>query len=314
MERLIREKFTDKISTRNVIAAAAITTIGAFSIKKVLQPKAKLHSSTKPVLEEQLKQKDDCNKVEKDGPHCKPKSPTFDKDFVDQIFKLVKIILPGIWSKEFGLLTIHSIALITRTFLSIYVATLDGRIVRSIVQRDIGRFLFYLGKWIAVAVPATFVNSLLRYLERKLGLSFRSRLVKHAYQLYFKHQTYYKVGNLDSRLTNADECLTEDLRLFSDSVAHLYSHLTKPLLDIVLIILTLNRIAQKRGSSWVYPVSIATVVTFLTGETLKACSPKFGKLAAEESQRRGYLRYIHSRIITNSEEIAFYGGHKVYVL
>lgn len=241
----------------------------------------------------------------------KQKQVTDKKLFLEKLIELLKIILPGIKTKEFGLLSIHSIALITRAFLSIYVAKLDGKLARCIVEKNLFKFISLLLQWIGVSIPATFINSLLKYLEGKLALAFRTRLVKYGYELYFQKQTYYKIGNLDSRLSAPDECLTEDIRMFSESVSHLYSHLTKPVLDLLLVCFSLNSMANKRGQSWLKPVMLGTFVTVSTAHLLKICSPKFGKLVSEESICRGNLRTVHSRIITNAEEIAFYGGHKV---
>lgn len=236
---------------------------------------------------------------------------SLNKEFIDQILKLLKIVIPRLWSKQVVLLFFHSSCLVARTFLSIYVATLDGQVIKSIVQKNVRKFAFHLMKWIAVAIPATFINSMIRYLENRIALAFRSELVNHAYKKYFANQTYYRVSNLDSRLTNADECLTEDIRMFCSSIAHLYSHLTKPCLDVMVIVWTLNRMARKRGTTWKLPSTIASVVIYVTAITLRALSPKFGKMAAEESKRRGHLRHLHSRVINNAEEIAFYSGHKV---
>uniref|UniRef100_A0A1B6GNJ2 ABC transporter domain-containing protein n=1 Tax=Cuerna arida TaxID=1464854 RepID=A0A1B6GNJ2_9HEMI len=242
---------------------------------------------------------------------AKQKTPGFNKEFIIQLYKLVRLMIPGIYTPEVGLLILHTLALVTRTFMSIYVATMEGRMVKFIVKKDVRSFSFMLLKWLGIALPATFLNSTIRYLENKLALAFRTRLVNHSYARYFQQQTYYRVSNLDGRIENADHRLTEDISAFTSSVAHLYSHLTKPLFDCALIGFALMRSSREMGAAVVPGPLLAFVVVSLTGQVLRVLSPKFGALVAVDAERSAYLRNIHSRVITNAEEIAFYGGHKV---
>lgn len=199
----------------------------------------------------------------------KKPSPAVNKEFLRQLIELSKILLPRVWCKETLILSAHTVSLIFRTFLSIYVAKLDGKIVKTIVQKDAKKFLWMLSLWVGIAVPATFVNSLIRFLESKLGLALRSRLVDHAYKLYFRNQTYYRVSNLDGRLSNVDQCLTDDITTFTQQLSHLYSHLTKPFLDVAVMSYTLFRLASSRGARSETPSLIAAaviVVTFKVGD------------------------------------------------
>lgn len=239
------------------------------------------------------------------------KQPGLNLEFILQLRQLIQIMIPRVVCEETGLLAIHTLCLISRTFLSIYVAAMEGAIVKYIVRKDVKNFVLMLLKWFGIAIPATFINSMIRYLENKLALAFRTRLVDHAYKLYFKNQTYYKVSNLDGRIENADHRLTDDISTFSSSVAHLYSHLTKPCFDLMLIGIAMARSSRKMKANIVMGPALATIVIGTTAHIMRIVSPKFGQLVSEEANRNGYLRHVHSKIITNAEEIAFYGGHKV---
>ena len=65
------------------------------------------------------------------------------------------------------MLCLHSFFLVMRTILSVYVARLDGRIVRDIVSADGIGFLKGLGWWFALAVPSTYTNSMVSAIFRR---------------------------------------------------------------------------------------------------------------------------------------------------
>lgn len=84
--------------------------------------------------------------------------------------------------------------------------------------------------------------------------------------------------------------------------------------NTILFRCTLVSYARRRevgGKSVFYPIVLAMIIVSATARILKMASPRFDNMVAHEAQLKGRLRYLHSRIITNSEEIAFYKGHQV---
>lgn len=99
--------------------------------------------------------------------------PGLNIEFILQLRQLLRIMVPRLVCRETGILGIHTLCLVVRTFLSIYVAAMEGAIVKFIVRKDFKNFSIMLLKWIGIALPATFINSMIRFLENKLALAFR---------------------------------------------------------------------------------------------------------------------------------------------
>jgi len=228
-----------------------------------------------------------------------------DAVFFERLNRILAIVIPGARSKEARLLMIHSCFLVLRTMLSLYVADLDGRIVSALVRGQGRLFLLRIAGWMAIAIPATYTNSMLSYLQNKLAMAYRTRLTQHIHDEYLSDMTFYTLGNLDDRIKNADQMIVVDVNRFSNSLAEIYSNIAKPILDVVLLNYQLSRNVGAES------LIVLTVLVQGTAALLRALTPAFGRHAAEEARLEGEFRFGHSRLIENAEEIAFYNGQEV---
>lgn len=161
--------------------------------------------------------------------------------------------------------------------------------------------------FLALALPASFVNSGLHYYTTMLSLAMRVRLSRHVHDRYLQNVTFYNICNLkrdgEEQIDNVDQRIAVDIKKFSDELSELFTSTFKPTLDIVLFTFTLAKI-----TSWVGPAILYGYFAF-TAFVKRFIMPSLGRLAREESRLDGDYRAAHQRLITNSEEVAFYDGN-----
>ena len=274
------------------------------SSKVVIHPiKATTFDAHRRFFLNPIRQRSSGRQIALDAPPTNIK-PGLNVAFVHQFMAIMQIAVPRLGSKESGLLATHAFFLLLRTYLSLVVATLDGEIVRDLVAGHGKAFLLGLGKWLSVGVVASYTNSMIKFLQSKISIAFRTRLTRYIHDLYLSsNMSYYKMHNLDGSIDQgADQFICQDLTLFCDNAAQLYSSLGKPLVDLF----TFNYQLYKSLG----PLALGGLLSnyAATAILLKRLSPPFGKLKAAEGKKEGAFRALHSRLIANAEEVAFYAG------
>ncbi|EKD18560.1 uncharacterized protein L3040_007420 [Drepanopeziza brunnea f. sp. 'multigermtubi'] len=230
--------------------------------------------------------------------------PGLNLAFLHQFLSLLSIMIPRWGSKETGLLVSHGVFLMLRTYLSLVVARLDGEIVRDLVAGNGRSFMWGIVKWCGIGSFASYTNAMIKFLQSKVSIAFRTRLTRYIHDLYLNDNlNYYKLSNLDGGIgQGADQFITQDLTHFCAAAASLYSSLGKPFVDLLVFNYQLYRSLG--------PLALTGLLSnyFLTATILRRLSPPFGKLKAVEGRKEGDFRGLHARLIANAEEVAFYGG------
>lgn len=113
-------------------------------------------------------------------------------------------MVPSWKTKEFLYLGVLSGLLVIRTYMSIWLSEVNGHIVKAIVDRSLSDFIKRILGLMLFAIPSSAVNSGMDYFTKLLSLAFRERMTRHFHTKYLNKMFYYKICNLDSRISNPD--------------------------------------------------------------------------------------------------------------
>ncbi|CAD6190197.1 unnamed protein product [Caenorhabditis auriculariae] len=98
--------------------------------------------------------------------------------------------------------------------------------------------------------------------------------------------------------------LTQDVEKFCDGLVEFYSNVTKPILDMFLYVYKLGQVL-----GWGAPGILFGYLMFSMVVLTRLRKP-IAKLTVQEQALEGEFRYVNSRLIMNSEEVAFYSGNQ----
>lgn len=160
--------------------------------------------------------------------------------------------------------------------MSIWLADVNGKIVKAIVERNFSKFLYRILNMMLFSIPSSAVNSGMDYFTKLLQVAYRERITNYFHEKYLQKMFYYKICNLDSRISNPDQRLTQDAEKWANSLASLYLNITKPFLDIYMFS---RKLAELVG--WEGP-AITIAWYFVSGIFIRAISPAFGQMTATE--------------------------------
>ncbi|CAJ0566402.1 unnamed protein product, partial [Mesorhabditis spiculigera] len=223
-------------------------------------------------------------------------------EFFKRLRGILRILIPRLFCGETFYMVLIAISLLCRTYADVWMIMTSTKIEAAIIERDVGEFVRSVMSYILAMPAISVVNALLKFSLSELKLRFRSRLTKELYQKYLKGFTFYKMSNLDNRIANADQLLTQDVDKFCEGLVELYSNLSKPVVDVALYV---GKLGGALG--WQAPAMLGCYL-LASGVFLTNLRKPIGRLTVEEQGLEGEFRFVNSRLIMNSEEIAFYQG------
>ncbi|KAK7311131.1 hypothetical protein RJT34_09056 [Clitoria ternatea] len=219
-----------------------------------------------------------------------------------RVVSMCKVLVPTVLDKQGAQLLAVAFLVVSRTLVSDRIASLNGTTVKFVLEQDKASFIRLIGISVLQSAATSFIAPSIRHLTARLALGWRIRLTQHLLKNYLRNNAFYKVFHMASKGIDADQRITHDLEKLTTDLSGLVTGMVKPAVDILWFTWRMKLLTGQRG------VAILYAYMLLGLGFLRIVTPDFGDLISQEQQLEGTFRFMHERLCTHAESVAFFGG------
>ncbi|QCD98659.1 ATP-binding cassette [Vigna unguiculata] len=219
-----------------------------------------------------------------------------------RVAAMCRVLVPTILDKQGAQLLAVAFLVVSRTWVSDRIASLNGTTVKFVLEQDKASFIRLIGLSVLQSAASSFIAPSIRHLTARLALGWRIRLTQHLLENYLRNNAFYKVFHMASKNIDAEQRITQDLEKLTSDLSGLVTGLVKPSVDILWFTWRMKLLTGQRG------VAILYAYMLLGLGFLRTVTPDFGDLISQEQQLEGMFRFMHERLCTHAESVAFFGG------
>ncbi|ACK73561.1 ABC transporter domain protein [Gloeothece citriformis PCC 7424] len=205
--------------------------------------------------------------------------------------------------KAFGLLISIFILIIIETHISVQIIKLTGELVTNLSQQNSQKFWQVIYTLLVIRIAQIPLSPLLRYIQDKLALNWRTYLTGHYLNKYLYKRCFYEISHAHVVMDNPDQRIAEEVEKFCQSCLHFFITLViRPVFlvsNLIVVIWDISHI-----------LTVLMVIFAVTGlvSTTTIFAQRLVRLNFDQIQKEADFRFGLLRIRENAESIAFYQG------
>lgn len=237
--------------------------------------------------------------------------------WVQRSLRSIKFVLSLLGIRELAVMASIVSALICRSVLRLKLINLSTEVENSVMRGSERSFWKSIETFAYYVIPTSASYAAFNYLLSELAIGVRGAVSTRLLSKFTSEKVYFQVINATQLQSitqeegkalesspNPDQILTNDVEHFSYALSGLFSHVMRPLVDIII---NAQRLYTTGGA--VVPI-VMGLYLMVTSNVLNYIRAPVGNFTDREQSLEGEYRALIARIANSAEEIAALEGGK----